>query len=81
MSSVDLILCLMAYQPIAGEDKGVHNIPKCTCPKVNVIAWLEIELAYYDSAVQPLRHEDTHLRQKGKFKKDNRQNKQKSLLY
>ena len=33
------------------EDKGVHTFPKGICPKVNVIAWLEYELAYYDSAV------------------------------
>ena len=33
------------------EDKGVHTFPKGICPKVNVIARLEFELAYYDSAV------------------------------
>ena len=33
------------------EDKGVHTFPKGICPKVNVIARLEYELAYYDSAV------------------------------
>ena len=35
------------------EDKGI-NIPKGICPKVNVIARLEYELAYYDSAVHCL---------------------------
>ena len=25
-------------------------------PKVNIIAWLRFELAYYDVAVQPVRH-------------------------
>ena len=30
---------------------GVHTFPKGICPKVNVIARLEFELAYYDSAV------------------------------
>ena len=34
------------------EDKGVHTFPKGICPKVNVIAWLEFEFAYYDVAVQ-----------------------------
>ena len=26
---------------------------------MNVISWLEFELAYYDSAVKPLHHKDT----------------------
>ena len=30
----------------------IHTFPKGICPKVNVIAQLEFELAYYDSAVQ-----------------------------
>ena len=38
------------------EDKGVHTFTKGICPKVNVIAWLEFELAYYDSAVQRFNH-------------------------
>ena len=33
------------------EDKGVHTFPKGICPKVNIIARLEYELAYYDSEV------------------------------
>ena len=33
------------------EDEGVHTFPKVICSKVNVIARLENELAYYDSAV------------------------------
>ena len=32
------------------EDKGVHTFPEGICPKVNVIARLEYELAYYDSS-------------------------------
>ena len=43
---------------------GVHSFPKGICPKVNVIARLEYELAYYDSAVNRfnhLHHEDTPL--------------------
>ena len=39
------------YLTHSWEDKGVHTFPKGICPKVNVIARLEYELAYYDSAV------------------------------
>ena len=38
------------------EDKGVHSFPKDTSPKVNVIAQLEFELAYYNVAVQHVSH-------------------------
>ena len=41
------------------EDKGVHTFPKGICPKVNVIARLEYELAYYDSAVHHFNHYTT----------------------
>ena len=41
------------------EDKGVHTFPKGICPKVNVIARLEYELAYYDSAVHRFNHYTT----------------------
>ena len=41
------------------EDKGVHIFPKGICPKVNVIAQLEYELAYYDSAVHHFNHYPT----------------------
>ena len=34
------------------EDKWVHTFPKGICPKVNVIARLEFELASCNSAVQ-----------------------------
>ena len=40
------------YLTHSWEDKGVHTFPKGICSKVNVIAWLEFELAYYDSAAQ-----------------------------
>ena len=30
---------------------GFHSIPKGICPKINVIARLEFELTYYDSAI------------------------------
>ena len=35
---------------------GVHTFPKGICPKVNIIARLEYELAYYDSAVHRFNH-------------------------
>ena len=38
--------------PRRWEDKEVHTFPKDICPRVNLVAWLEFELAYYDSAVQ-----------------------------
>ena len=41
------------------EDKGVHTFPKGICPKVNVIARLEYELAYYDSVVHRFNHYTT----------------------
>ena len=37
----------------------VDIFPKGICPKVNVIAWLEYELAYYDSAVHRFNHYTT----------------------
>ena len=39
------------YLTHSWEDKRVHTFPKGICPKVNVIARLEYELAYYDSVV------------------------------
>ncbi len=47
------------------EDKEVHNFPKGICPKVNVIAQLEFELANYDVTDHTclrLRHEDSPIR-------------------
>ena len=44
------------YLTHSWEDKGVHTFPKSICPKVNVIAWLEYELEYYDSAVHRFNH-------------------------
>ena len=38
------------------EEKVVHAFPKGICPKVNVIARLEFEPAYYDFAVQRFNH-------------------------
>ena len=34
--------------------KRLHTFPKDICPKVNVISWLEFELAYFKAAVQHL---------------------------
>ena len=36
------------------EDKGFHAFPKGIWPKVNAIARLELNNAYYDSTVQHL---------------------------
>ena len=41
------------------EDKGVHTFPNGICPKVNIIARLEYELAYYDYAVHRFNHYTT----------------------
>ena len=35
-------------------NKGIHTFP--TCPKINIIAQLKFELAYYDIAVQHVNH-------------------------
>ena len=47
------------YLTHSWENKGAHTFPKGICPKVNVIAWLEYELAYYDSAVHRFNHRFT----------------------
>ena len=47
------------YLTHSWEDKGVHTFPRGICPKVNVIARLEYELAYYDSAVHLFNHYTT----------------------
>ena len=66
-------LCLMAYQPLFNAKailleeqkwyylthKGAHTFPKGICLKVNVIARLEYELAYYDFAVHRFNHYTT----------------------
>ena len=41
---------------IVGRIRGVHTFSKGICPKVNVVAWLEYELAYYDYAVHRFNH-------------------------
>ena len=53
------------------EDKGVHTFPKGICPKVNVIARLEYELAYYDSAVHRFNHYTTRTPLDNRVKQSN----------
>ena len=59
--------CLMAYRPSlilmpkhylthSWEDERVHAFRRGICPKVNITAQIEFELAYYDSAVQRFNH-------------------------
>ena len=38
---------------------AVYTFPKGICPKVNIIVWLEYQLAYYDSAVYRFNHYTT----------------------
>ena len=52
--------------PHRWEDKGVHAFLMGICLKENVIAWLKFKLAYYDSVVQPLHHEDTLYQEESK---------------
>ena len=47
------------YLTHSWEDKGVQTFPKSICPKLNVIARLEYELTYYDSAVHRFNHYTT----------------------
>ena len=47
------------YLTHSWEDKGVHTFPKGIGPKGNVIARLEYELAYYESAVHRFNHYTT----------------------
>ena len=48
---------------LGGCNKRVHSFLKCVRPKVNVIAELEFELAYYDVTDQHISHSgtETHL--------------------
>ena len=80
--------CLMAYQSLLQkwyylthrwEDKGVYTFPKSICPKVNVIARLEYELTYYDSAVHRFNHYTTRtpLEKKRKTGKKKRNKKER----
>ena len=46
----------IVFNPKLGEDKRVYTFPKGISPKVNVIAQLEFELAYFEAAVQRYSH-------------------------
>ena len=50
----------MYYLNHSWEDKGIYTFPNGICPKVNVKARLEFELAYYGSAVQRFNHYTTN---------------------
>ena len=41
--------------------KGINTFPKIISPKVNVITWLEFELAYFEAAVQHFTHYTTRI--------------------
>ena len=47
------------YLTYSWEDKGIRTFANGICPKVNVIARLEFERAYYDSVVQRFNHHTT----------------------
>ena len=42
--------------PNSWEDMGVRTFPNGICPKMNIIARLEFELAYSESAAQRFNH-------------------------
>ena len=50
---------LWYYLTRSWEDKEVHTFLESICPKRNVIARLEYELAYYNSAVHRFNHYTT----------------------
>ena len=54
-----ILLEEQSYLTHSWEDKGVHTFLKGICPKADVIARLEYELAYYDSAVHRFNHYTT----------------------
>ena len=53
---LNILAAFASISLFSWEDKRVHTFPKGICPKVNVIARLEYELAYYDSAVHRFNH-------------------------
>ena len=46
-------------KPITGGIRLFHIFPKGISAKVNVIAWLEFELTYYNVTVQHVNHYTT----------------------
>ena len=51
---------VMLFNPF-GRIRRFYTFPKGICPKGNVIAWLEFELAYYDSAVHRFNYYTTRI--------------------
>ena len=45
---------MVLFNPHSLEDKAVYTFDKSISPKVNVIARLEFELAYFQTAIQHL---------------------------
>ena len=41
---------LWKYLTNSCRDKGIHTFPEGTSPKIDIITWLDLELAYYDIA-------------------------------
>ena len=58
---INLLELFNTKSNLLGEDKGVHTFPNSICVKVNKIAELEFELAYYDSVVQRFNHYTTNI--------------------
>ena len=56
VSHMALIVNMIHYWTRCLKDKGAHYFPKVISPKVNVIARLEFELAYYNASVQKIIH-------------------------
>ena len=50
-------MCVRAWYYLT--QSWVHTFPKGICPKVNVMAQLEYEIAYYDSIVHRFNHYTT----------------------
>ena len=65
--AVLLVEQLWYYLTYSWDDRGVHTFPKGICLKVNVLARLEYELAYYDSAVHRFNHYTTRTPRQIKF--------------
>ena len=68
------------YLTHSWEDKGVHTFPKGICPKVNVIARLEFELAYYDSAVYRFDHYTPRTARRVVYQRMNRDYSDNSII-
>ena len=47
---------MILFKKKAGGIWGFNTFPKDICPKVNVLLWLEFELAYFETVVQHFSH-------------------------